>query len=285
MSTRTIDRSKRVAPGGNIDTKNIIPGGKTRSGRRKSKSPRRKTSKSPSRNTTSKSTGKGRGRPKKITNENTKENKIEVVVTDKEEIVEDRMDEEEVEQKVEEKVVQKVEEMKITEKKEETKKSTPTRKRNSLNKKQEKVQEKVDIIALVGKISGSASAMKEARNYRESNELIPTAIQAFCDAWGEDGSKNLASEAFNLPEIKFGQEFALEEEEYEEIAFLKKTPSAILIGDGTKLIVADMNDKDQDFKVWLVADDNEEKVVGPMKMSEFLKDLKVQEIEEEEEDN
>jgi len=200
-----------------------------------------------------------------------KDNQVVEVILKEDVIVEDRVEEKKTEV---EKVVEQIKEVKISE----PSPKTQTRRRSSVDKKK-----KESVLSLVAKLNEKVHPMKDQRAYRESKEMMPKAIQEFCDSWGEEGSPNLASEKYGLPDIKFGQEFALEEEEYQDVEFLHKNPTSILIGDGKKLIAADMNDKNEDFNIWIVSDEQDQQTIGPIKVSEFLKDLKVVELEEEEE--
>jgi hypothetical protein len=119
----------------------------------------------------------------------------------------------------------------------------------------------------------------EVRFYRGSSEPVPFYIQRFCNSFIGKEDYNFESKEHDLENVQFGQEFALEN--FDEYQHLKEDD--ILIGDGDCLVVANMNDKQEDFDVYLV-EDEESPASGPFKISQFLKTLSITYIPEEEEE-
>jgi hypothetical protein len=117
----------------------------------------------------------------------------------------------------------------------------------------------------------------EIRFYRGSSEPVPFYIQQFCNSFIGKEDYSFESKEHDLEYIQFGQEFALEN--FDEYQHLKEDD--ILIGDGDCLIVANMKDKQEDFDVYLV-EDEESPASGPFKISQFLKTLNITYIPEEE---
>eukprot|EP01080_Neovahlkampfia_damariscottae_P009609 gene9609-1811_t len=112
--------------------------------------------------------------------------------------------------------------------------------------------------------------IEERRFYRGSKVHVPYAIQLFCNSFIGKEDVNYSSLVHDLLECKFGQEFTLEEfEQYKSLG-----PDDILIGDGDCLVVANMNDHNEDFEIYLV-EDEESPADGPFKISDFLKTLEI----------
>jgi hypothetical protein len=109
----------------------------------------------------------------------------------------------------------------------------------------------------------------ERRFYKDlKKNPMPKAIQSFCDSFVGLEYLTFSSPSLQLEEIKFGQEFSLEE--FEDFKYLKNDD--ILIGDGDYLIVANNEDNREDFDIFLVRDEESEPI-GPFKISEFLKTI------------
>jgi hypothetical protein len=118
----------------------------------------------------------------------------------------------------------------------------------------------------------------ERRFYKDlKKNPMPKAIQSFCDSFVGLEYLTFSSPSLQLEEIKFGQEFSLEE--FEDFKYLKKDD--ILIGDGDYLIVANNEDNREDFDIFLVRDEESEPI-GPFKVSEFLQTISLVEGWEEE---
>jgi hypothetical protein len=261
-----VDKSKRVAPGGNIDPKNIISGTRTRTrydyktmtvleGKEEKKTTKKVVNK-PTK-ASKKSSENVEDVVEKMSNLNIeKEAKVETkpeVVVVAEPV------------KVEEKVEDKVEDKKV-------KQETKTRKKVQ-NAKELPKELSTEVLKLIEK-SGGKYEKQETRMYKDLIE-IPFSILQFLDHKFEGEFEN---ETLEVSGIIFEGEFALEEEEANEFKFLKENKDAMLIGDGEKLIACLLSDKKQDltdFNLYILEDENPEKVAGPYKLSQFLKDAKV----------
>jgi hypothetical protein len=279
---KKVDRSKRVAPGATIDEKNIIKTSR-RKGAKLTVEQRNKENKSG--NKSPKPKPKAEKKVEKVE----EEEEIQVEVEEEEPVVEKvekKTEKPKAEKKVEKKVEQvktpmqevteQVENLQVTEKK-----KTPTKSRKTSISKKEKEQKKVvsKVITQIVRLGATPKEVGEQRYYRDLKEPMPKYIQMFCDSFVGREDVNYSSSTHKLEEVKFGQEFALEE--FEDFKYLKKDD--ILIGDGDYLIVANNKDTREDFEVCLVQDEDS-KPVGPFKISDFLKTLEVSEIEGEEEE-
>jgi hypothetical protein len=278
---KKVDRSKRVAPGATIDEKNII------------KTSRRKGAKLTveQRNKENKSGNKSPKPKPKAEKKAEEEIQVQVEEEEEEEPVVEKVEKKTEKPKAEKKAEKKVEQVKtpmqeVTEQVENLqvteKKKTPTKSRKASLSKKEKEQKKVVSKVSTQMVRLGATPKEEVgeqRYYRDLKEPMPKYIQMFCDSFVGREEVNYSSSTHKLEEVKFGQEFALEE--FEDFKYLKKDD--ILIGDGDYLIVANNKDIREDFEVCLVQDEDS-KPVGPFKISDFLKTLEVSEIEGEEEE-
>lgn len=233
-------KNKRVAPGGNIDEKNIISGGRRR---------KRVVDK------------KSESKPKKKKVER-KAPKVESIpkprrsLTRKSSVLGEPVEEKKIEQKVE--IVQPP--VKVTEKIQE-KTLIPVRDDHQI------------IVGEIERLGGKIrNPPGKPRRYKESPTYIPQNIQEFCDAWRDvDSGTTYSFVKLGLVDVIFGQEFALKDEEYDPMPFFKERSDAIIIGDGKKLVVASMTDNSADFGVWLIEEQSEP--IGPIPISEFLTGL------------
>jgi hypothetical protein len=255
------DKSKRVAPGGNIDTKNIISGTRTRTrydyktmtvldGKEEKKTTKKVVNK-PTK-ASKKSSENVQEVVEKMSNLNIeKETKVEEKVETKPEVV---APVETVEEKVEEKT--------------DDKKATKTRR-----KVQNSKELSPEVMKFIEKLGGKYEK-EVTRMYKDLIE-IPLPILQFIDHKFEGEFENKTLEVSG---IIFEGEFALEEDEANEFKFLRENKDAMLIGDGEKLVACLLDDKKQDladFNIYILEDENPEEVAGPYKLSQFLKDAKV----------
>jgi histone H3/H4 len=133
----------------------------------------------------------------------------------------------------------------------------------SSGKLSSKVVEQIQRLGVTPKLD-----IVKRRTYMNNSEFIPIAIQAFCDTFISHDRGDFSSPSLGIECIEFGSEFGLDLEEF--ATFKALNSGDILIGDGDYLIVANLNDKNDDFSVKLV--ETEDSVaVGPFKISEFLK--------------
>jgi hypothetical protein len=225
--------------------------------------------------------------------ENPKEN-TDVVVENKTVEVEQKVVEEKqvIQEKVEEKVVEEVVEKKGTTQ-QKNRKSAEKRKSSEKRKSVEKKNELKTVSCLSQK---NIKLMKEAfevevpekvtgRRYSENEYEIPNSFLQFL-SYRANG-KQFENERLNLTTIEFSGEFVLSEDEMLEYQFLRENTDAMLIADGDNLIAVKQLDTKQDasdFFVYILFDDNKDKVDGPYKLSELLSDLNEIEIVEEEDD-
>jgi histone H3/H4 len=133
----------------------------------------------------------------------------------------------------------------------------------STGKLSSKVVEQIQRLGITPKLD-----IVNRRPYMDSSEFIPIAIQAFCDTFISHDRGHFSSPSLRIECIEFGSEFGLDPEEF--VTFKALNSGDILIGDGDYLIVANLNDQNDDFSVKLV--ETEDSVaIGPFKISEFLK--------------
>jgi hypothetical protein len=277
-------KEKRVAAGGNIDTKNIIETGRRRRTQYEGDSedePRRKTKRAPVKKEKP-TEKKPRSTTRNVPVEPVQE-KVEIAPTPVLPKIEAPPKVKNPAVKAPVKDTKKFIDSKPVPKEE---LALPLVDNNSSPKKVEKKVEKTEKIVQtnsnlvkttipmeIARLGGQLKTWSKPtprRRYRDSEGLIPIHIQEFCDAWNGE-STVLENVHFGIRDFKFGQEFALKPEEYAEFKFFSEHSDVILIGDGNKLVCTLMSDSRQDFEVWLIEEGKD--AIGPMCISALLSEM------------
>lgn len=159
-----------------------------------------------------------------------------------------------------------------------------SRKRERIEKKEEKTRKKErkyesnlstlseEVLNLTIKLGGDF-VNKKPRLYRY-NRTIPKTIQFFIDANCKTEGIKLRSKIFNIESFMFTREYLIEQ--FEDYKFLTENSDFIIFGDGDVMICSKQDEvqDESDFNIYIVYDFNNF-VIGPIKLSFFLKTLEI----------
>ncbi|KAL9644325.1 hypothetical protein ABK040_005786 [Willaertia magna] len=251
-----IDRSKRVAPGCEVDSKNIVKGTRRR--------------KNLNYNVTEAFYNEGEFLKSKRKSKNTLETRAKTTVVPKK-----RSSEKKGEKKAK--------------KQEESNKENVKNKNESENEENEQQQKEElplsnEIVKMIKKLGGVVKIAKGTKKFHE--HIMPQCIKMFADVdWRKD-TKDKESELklykssgkFEFEEMEFCvADFPLDEKQ--AFSFLKDTTDRIVIGSSPDIVLVAKIEDAHDTTDPLIHVINEEKILGTAKLSEILKDCSLFEEE------
>jgi hypothetical protein len=133
-----------------------------------------------------------------------------------------------------------------------------------------------EVLELIKKLNGKF-INKEARVYNipgKEQKNIKKFIQIFIDV--DFQQAKFESNKYELEEVYFTGEYFIKN--YEDYKWLKENEDFIIFGDGDAMIVSKQEEiqDEKDFNIYIIYDEN--KVKGPIKLSEFLQTLQIKNI-------